>query len=299
MSTALTGQGAGDNGQGGNASGGAGGTGNQNNTPDWRTSLPEDLRSEKVFESIKGKDWSEAGPVLAKNYLNAQKLVGAEKLVIPGKDATPEQIAEFRTKLGVPAKPEEYGLKLPEGLTEDKLDKARVDAWKKHLHDQGVPKAAAEALITQYLTDEHSLMQARAKAQADEQKAWATQLKEQFGNEYDTKVNLARYALEQFKDPALISWLEETGAGSHPAVVAFFSKVGQALSDDSPRSGGGSGTGGNGEPRTAAQAQAALNEFNRNESKQKALWDHAHPQHDAVVAEKDKLFKLAYPDDEK
>lgn len=299
MSTALTGQGAGDNGQGDKASGGAGGTGNQNNTPDWRASLPEDLRSEKVFESIKGKDWSEAGPVLAKNYLNAQKLVGAEKLVIPGKDATPEQIADFRKKLGVPEKPEEYGVKLPEGLTEDKLDKARLDAWRKHLHDQGVPKAAAEALIGQYLADEFGAVQARAKAQEEQAKQWQAQIKEQFGADYDKNLNLARYALEQFKDPALISWLEETGAGNHPAVVAFFSKVGQALADDSVRNGGGAGGGGSGEPRSAAQAQAALQEFNRNEAKQKALWDPAHPQHDAVVAEKDKLFKLAFPDDEK
>ncbi|MDQ5977611.1 MAG: hypothetical protein QG602_583 [Verrucomicrobiota bacterium] len=112
-------------------------------------------------------------------------------------------------------------------------------------------------------------------------------------------MNFARFALEQFKDPNLVQWLEETGAGNHPAVVAFFSKVGQALSDDSPRNGGGSGMGGGGDPKTAAQAQAALQEFNRSEAKQKALWDHSHPQHEAVVAEKDKLFKLAYPDDEK
>lgn len=298
MSTALTGP-----------SGGDGGQGNPPATPpasgnppaaDWRTSLPEDLRSEKVFESIKGKDWSEAGPVLAKNYLNAQKLVGADKLVIPGKDASPEQIADFRKKLGVPEKPEEYGIRLPEGLTEDKLDKARVDAWRKHLHEQGIPKAAAEALIGQYLADEFSTVQARAKAQEEQAKAWQMQLKEKFGQKYDENINLARFALEQFSDPSLVQWLEESGAGNNPAVVEFFAKVGQALSDDAPRNGGGTGMGGNGAPKTAAQAQAALNEFNRNESKQKALWDPQHPQHDAVVKEKDQLFKLAFPtDDEK
>lgn len=300
MSTALTGQGAGTAGQGDGTSGSASGTGNQSQqtqpTPDWRTSLPEDLRSEKVFESIKGKDWSEAGPVLAKNYLNAQKLVGAEKLVLPTKDSTPEQVAEFRKKLGVPDKFDEYGIALPEGMKEEQLNKESLDTWRQRLHAQGIPKAAAEAIIKDYLADTKGMMDAQAKAQEDQSKAWAAELKEKFGQNYDKNINLARYALEEFSDPKLVEWLEASGAGNNPTVVEFFAKVGAAMSEDRPRTGAGGGA--TGEPRTKAQAQAAINEFNRNEAKQKALWEANHPQHEAVVKERDALFKIAFAEDE-
>jgi hypothetical protein len=300
MSTALTGQGAGAAGQGDGTPAGAGGTGNQSQqsqpTPDWRTSLPEELRSEKVFESIKGKDWAEAGPVLAKNYLNAQKLVGAEKLVLPTKDSTPEQVAEFRKKLGVPDKADEYGIALPEGMKEEQLNKESLDTWRQRLHAQGIPKAAAEAIIKDYLADTKGMMDAQTKAQEEQAKAWQQELRQKFGVNYDKSINLARYALEEFADPKLTEWLESTGAGNNPTVVEFFSKVGAAMSEDRPRTGVGGVEGG--EPRSKAQAQAAINEFHRNEAKQKALWDANHPQHDAVVKERDKLFQIAYADED-
>lgn len=291
MSTTLTGQKTGAEGQGGDASGGTGGTGSQ--ITDWRSSLPENLRGEKVFESIKGKDLAEALPNLAQQFVHAQKMVGADKIVIPGKDATPEQVAEYRKKLGVPEKPEDYALALPEGLTEDKVDKQFVDTWRKRLHAQGVPKAAAEAIIKDYLADNVAKNAADTKAAEDQAKAWQLEMKTKFGSKYDETVNMAQHALEHFKDEKLIEWLESTGAGNHPAVVEFFSKVGKLVSDDRvARGGSGSSTGA---PRTPAAAQAALNEFHQNSDKMKALFEKDHPNHEAVVKERADLFRAAYP----
>ena len=290
----LTGQTPGDAGQG-KAPGDAGGAGNQTIT-DWRSKLPDDLRSEKVFESIKGTNWDEAGPLLAKNYLHAQRLVGADKLVLPTDKSTPEEIAAFRTKLGVPAKPEEYGFKLPEGLKEEQLDKARVDTWRKEMHEAGIPKAAAERLLSKYLAEEHGATQAAIAARTKQAEADELAVKETFGVKYDEKVNFARFALRQFGDDNLVNLLESTGMGSNPAVVKFFATIGEQLSDD--RASGGAG-GQSSSLATPELAQHALNEFNTNTEKQKALWDAQHPNHKAAVEEREKLFAAAFPPDKK
>lgn len=290
--TLLTGQ---QPGQGNNAPA-AGDAGNQgHNATDWRAALPEDLRSEKVFESIKGKDWNEAGPLLAKNYVHAQRLVGADKLVLPTEKSTPEEIKAFRQKLGVPEKPEEYGYKLPEGLTEDKLDKARVDLWRKEMHEAGIPKAAAERLLNKYLAEEHGSLQAQLAARDKEIEGFELKTREMFGDKFEEKLNLARWAAKEFGNEELMGILEQSGLGSHPSVVAMLAKIGESLSEGGPR-GGGSGTGspeiGSMSPETAT---AALNAFNRDQEKQKALWNDQHPQHDAVVKERAALVKAAFP----
>lgn len=265
-----------------------GGGGNQ--TPDWRTSLPDDLRSEKVFESIKGKDWSEAGPVLAKNYVNAQRLVGADKLVLPTDKSTPEEIAAFRTKLGVPAKFEDYAVKLPEGMPETAIDKTRVDAWRKEMHEAGIPKAQAERIMSKYIAEEFGSTQARAQAHAKQLETNELTIKQEFGTKFDEKVNFARLAVKEFGSEGLSELLESTGLGSNPEVVRLFAKIGEKLADDTAR-----GTGAKFTATSKEGAQAALTDFNRNEAKTKALFDKSNPMHDAVVKERAELFAAAFP----
>lgn len=268
------------------------GSGNQPPS-DWRAGLPEELRGDKSLESIKGKDWAEAGPVLVKNYIHAQSLVGADKIIIPGKDATKEQVAEYRKKLGVPEKPEDYAHKLPEGLTEDKIDKKLLDTWKQRLHAQGLSKTQAEAVIADYLTDNVGTIKANETAAAKQQEKWELELKTKFGGDYDKQVNFARHALDKLGNPELTALLDSSGLGSNPAVVEFFAKAGKAISDDSARGNGGSQF--SGKPTSAAGAQSALEAFNRDVAKQEALWKPEHPQHAHVVAERNELFQMAFP----
>lgn len=285
--SALTGQ---QGGQGDNASANAG---NQTPPTDWRSALPAEYHSEKSLESIKGKDWAEAGPALVKSYVNAQKLVGADKLVLPTATSTPEQIKEFRTKLGVPEKFEDYGVKLPDGVKAEQLDQKLVDSWRQRLHAQGVPKAAAEALIADYITDNVGSAAAAEKARTDQDTQWELSLKQKFGDQYDAQVNYARHALANLGTPELAAAIDKAGFGNHPELVSFFAKAGKAISDDSAN-GRGNGQG-NGAPKTAAAAQAALDAFNRDDAKQKALWDKSHASHEAVVKERAALFETAFP----
>lgn len=285
----LTGQQGSAGGQADGGSGGAGGAGNQ---PDWRSSLPDDLKQEKVFESIKGKDWNEAGPLLAKSYLHAQRLVGADKIVLPTDKSTPEEIAAFRSKIGVPAKPEEYTFKLPEGLKPEGLNKDRISAWQKEMHEAGLPKAAADRLLSRYLAEEHTAVTSAAAARTKELETNELTLKQEFGVKFDEKVNNARFAMRTFGNDTLAQLLDSTGMGSNPEVVKFFAAIGEKLGDDSARGAGGSGGNVHASPELA---QAALNSFNTNADNMKALFDKDHPMHDAKVAERRKLYEAAYP----
>ena len=55
---------------------------------------------------------------LAKSYVNAQSMIGADKVAIPGKHATDEDWGEVYRRLGRPDTPEGYELvnEVPEGV---------------------------------------------------------------------------------------------------------------------------------------------------------------------------------------
>lgn len=284
----------GNPGQGGNPT--PGGNPNPGNQPtDWRTSLPEDLRSEKVFESIKGKDWTEAGPVLAKNYVNAQRMVGADKLVVPGPNASAEEQASFYNKIGRPETADKYTYRLPEGVKAEQLNKTVMDSWLKEMHEAGVPAKAAERLLSKYLADEFATHNAAKTNTTKTQQGWELSLKEKWGAKYDESLNYAKFALKEYGDPAgnLSKFLDATGLGSHPEVLDFFQRVGRTLSDDKARTGRSAGF--SATPRNPAEAQDQLNAFNTNKDKQKALFDRKDIGHDAAVAERKALFEAAFP----
>lgn len=79
----------------------------------WHESLPDDL---KPYSGSLAK-YPNATELL-RGFGNAQTMLGKrpQELKPPGADATPEQKAAWYKTLGVPDKPEEYGLKKPDNL---------------------------------------------------------------------------------------------------------------------------------------------------------------------------------------
>jgi hypothetical protein len=75
---------------------------------DWRTGLPTELQGNPALAK-----YTDVG-ALAKAYINAEKAIGADKIVMPDKHATADDLKAIFHKLGLPQKMEEYELKMPE-----------------------------------------------------------------------------------------------------------------------------------------------------------------------------------------
>ena len=265
--------------------------GQQGNQPpaafDFRTILPEDIRGEKMWETFKPKDQNEFVQQLSKGYVESQRLIGKKGLIVPDDNAPPEKWAEFYKALGRPDSPDGYEVKPPEGMTLDsEEDKAALAAWKKELHEAGVPAKTAARLVGKYLSDRHAERSALAK----EQENWVNQTKTKFGEKLDENVNFAKHALRQIGTPELSALLDSSGLGNHPAVVEAFAKAGRALSEGAaPRSPGATG----GAVTTPDAAQAEIATFDRTHAE--AIFDANHKDHDWAVKRRAELFQIAYP----
>ena len=119
------------------------------------------------------------------------KFTGGGLLKIPGKDAKPEEIAEFHKALGVPEKSEDYfqSVKLENGAVIGDADKPLVDGFAAAVHKSGATPAFVNAALNWYYTQQEE--QAAALDEADDafQRESEQALKEEYGPAFRRNTN--------------------------------------------------------------------------------------------------------------
>src|SRR5690606_22717197 len=100
---------------------------------DWRATI-----SEPGLRRVAEKFTSPAEVV--KSYAALQSRLG-RSVVKPGPDAAPEEVAAYRRQLGVPERPEQYEVRLPEtlpaALRDDPAGAALQQGFLKAMHEAG------------------------------------------------------------------------------------------------------------------------------------------------------------------
>lgn len=256
-------------------------------SPDWKTSLPDEIKSDPSLSDI--QDVAN----LAKSYINGQKLIGKDKIALPGKDATDTEMSAFYSQIGRPETSSNYKFgdkpNLPEGLKYDEnLEKGFKDA----AHVAGLTNTQAKSLhdfYNTYIGKEFEASNEKGTAMKEE---WTKELKQEFGKAFDERTDLAKRAVDKFGGDDFKKYLDETGMGNNPMLVKLFANIGELIAE---------GKGDTGESGTfimtpdAAKREVAR--YNRDPEFMKAYNGTDHPGHDEAVSKMTSLFKLAYPDE--
>lgn len=161
---------------------------------DWAMDLPEDLRE---FAGTFGKYQSEAE--LLKGFGHMSRLVGdrGNAVTLPNEKSTPEQIADFREKFGVPAEPDGYELNPPQDFPEElQWTRGEAGEFEAILHRHHVPKAAAQELANLHAAHMQSMFQEKTAEIEREQNAFLDsqiqELKQTHGAGYKLVIEQAR-----------------------------------------------------------------------------------------------------------
>lgn len=289
------GQGAGGQGGaqgGGQASQGAGGGllegGGQGGAAgfDWKGALGEQFQA---FEpTIKAKGWK--GPADAlKAYNEAQKFIGADpnsRLILPGKDAKPEEVAAFWGKLGRPEAPGNYQLPKLEGGSADPKSE---EVWKAIFHQVNMPQAMAEKL---YATAGKAIQEQVAAQRAELEKATATmraQTAAEFGEKFDAaRVMAKRAAVAAGLTDEDTAAIYKAGPGVERAMFRILARLGEGIKEDTAAGGDSGGM-------SAQDAQAEINRLYGDPEFMRAYKEKGHPQHNDSVEKMEKLFKARWP----
>lgn len=184
----------------------------QAEAPAWTSQLPEELRGNADVMKQLGK-FNKIGD-LAKSYSELESKIG-NSIVRPGKDASPEDVNAFYQKLGKPETADKYT-----------IDDENAGAYKELAYKNNLTDEQAKGMY-QALRD----LGEKAMAQNKEQlmmKAKATEdaLKKEYGNDYQTKLELCRRGVVAYGGPGLGKKLQDTGLLFDEDVVRMFIKLG-------------------------------------------------------------------------
>lgn len=254
---------------------------------DWKSGLPDDVRNDPSIADIK-----DVG-AMAKSYINGQKLIGKNRIALPGEGATDEEISAFHSQLGRPETSNLYDFgerpALPDGL---EYDEGFETQYKELAYKAGLNPNQAKAIYDGY----HEYIQSKSSSEGEntaaQTSAWVDSLKKEFGKAYNERVELASRAVDTYGDGDLKEWLDNSGMGNNPMMVKLFAKIGEGLAE-----GRSDSVQDRGFIMTPDQAKQEIARYNRDQTFMSAYQSGDNPGHAEAVKKMDSLFKLAYPDE--
>ena len=236
---------------------------------DWKANLSDEVRADKSLENIKDIEG------LAKSYVHAQKLVGADKIPVPNKYATDKDWDAVYEKLGRPKTSDGYKYELPE---DQKVDETALKNFSSQAHKLGLLPTQAQGMVKFYNEMMgKQLADAESISTAQREKAM-TELKTEWGQAYDQKLQKANAVVSSVFPKGIMSMNLEDGSkiGDHPAVIKAFSALADKMGEDNIVQASGPVF------MTPKEIEKQIGELQQPGS---SYWDKNHPNHQAAVEE--------------
>jgi hypothetical protein len=194
-------------------------------TPDAAQGSWTDGFEDTVRDHMATKGYTEPAH-LASAYMNLEKAVGADKVVLPHADS---DISEWEgwAKLGTPADADGYELVAPEGF--ESYDQGLSDWFREAAYEAKLPASMAQGLhdhFVERMMDSHS---EQANLQAQQNQDWESELRKEYGTAFDERIGAAQKAMREYGTPELQDAIDAAGLGSNPDLVRAFANIGIKL----------------------------------------------------------------------
>lgn len=231
---------------------------------------------------------------LVKMTIDAQSMVGADKILAPKEDWTESDWNQHYEKLGRPEDKDGYSLpdyskweNVPEGFD---IKEDQYEAFKDSLHKHGVSKRQGDAIIQDILQQNVESFRTNVGERDSLINESTQKLKDEFGDNFSGNIEVAESVLKKFGSEDLGGFLRDSGLDSNYDFVKFLVDVGKHFTEDSG-DGGQSSLG----LSTPAAAQQEIENLKRDEKFTAALTDINNPQHKYAKEKWENLFKTAFP----
>jgi len=221
----------------------------------------------------------------------ADKLIGAKGVIVPGDNAKPEDVEKFYNTLGRPAKADGYKFDPIDNPHEKIRGNPDLDKnFKAMAYKHGLTQKQASAMYKDYIGGlSKGLTKSDEMEKADTDKARA-ELTQEWGAEYDTKINKVKSIVEKYGGPDALKHFNEKGYGRDPIVLKTWANISKNFAEDSFVRGD------NVVPSDVADAQKKIKDI---------MDDKAHPfwvsgkGHDEAVVEVSRLQEIITPNERK
>ena len=238
-------------------------------TGSWLDGLEEEYKSNPLINK-----WESLND-FAKTHLNAQKLIGADKIAIPGKAATDEEWQSVYQRLGAPEDPNQYEVEQT-----DVFDEASFTAFKNKAYEIGLSNKQAKEIAGLYQDQINTGREALNQRAEEARFSGEQELRQEFGQNFEQKLTQAQAAARTVMgDTEIFDQIQLADGrvlGDHPAIIRTFSRMAEMLGED----------GLVGAPTDVVMSSQDAKQLISEHMRPNTPYTIAgHPEHDAAVAE--------------
>ena len=247
----------------------------------WKSSISEEFRNDPNIEKFTEID------ALAKSYINATRMIGQDKVAVPNKNSTEDQWNEVYSKLGRPESADKYALNIESEAVA--MDEGAIKSFAEQSHKLGLNNTQAQGILEFYKNNMESNMQ-RATVDTETAQAQAeTELRAEWGKEFDSHVSKASALAKANMNPEILDLQMQDGTriGDHPEIIKGFAKIAGMLSED----------------KLVSTESESVNSMKDLQSEISAItndttgpyWNNKHPDHAKMVQQVYTLREMAQP----
>ncbi len=189
----------------------SGGSGNE-----FLSMIPEEIRGHPSISPIKDVE------NLARSYVNAQRLIGADKIPMPA-NPTEEDLDRIYDRLGRPSTPEDYGIAADGSVVTEEVAKEYSDI----AHKLRLTPDQAQGILEYYRgTVEQSGAATLEMAEVAREET-VSSLKQEWGRAFEQKVDAAARVAQEFGNPEMFDITLQDGSklGDNPDFIKAFAKI--------------------------------------------------------------------------
>jgi hypothetical protein len=188
--------------------------------PEWAKglSVEEDILKAPMFSSI--KDIND----VVKGYYHAQKMVGADKVIVPNKNSSAEEWKAYYIKAGLPEKFEDYKLETPYAGTDFE------DNLKKKAYELNVRPDQVSELVKLMEDRNNSLIEQYDAEEAQTLKQNQETLMKEWGAAFDRKISDAQKVVKHFGGEEMFkNIMSDPTVANNIHVVKLLAEIGGKL----------------------------------------------------------------------
>jgi len=248
----------------------------------FRDHIDETLRDDPSLSTYKDLNG------MAKSLINAQKMIGADKIAIPGSWATDEDWSQVYDKLGRPGASDGYNIETNEVMTENDV------GWFQDVaHKVGLNTNQAQALFGEYTDLVSNIREQSTTDLTNLSNERESELRREWGNNFEARIEGANNVVAEFssEDAGILDIQLSDGSvlGDHPAFVRMTSGIAEFMAS---KLGEDTFSGRDNEPgMSSADIQLEMSKLTQQGS---PYWIKDHPDHDNAVAEVMRLRRLIH-----
>ena len=235
----------------------------------WKDSISEVYRNDPNIQKFTEAD------ALAKSYINAVRMIGQDKMIVPNKNFTEDQWEEAYIKMGRPESADKYSLDIKSDVVP--LDEQAIKSFQEQSFKLGLNNEQAKGVLDFYKNNMEAQTQ-QAKVDAETSQAQAQNLlRQEWGRDYDANIAKAKSLATANLAPEVFEMQLADGSrlGDNVDVIKGFAKIAGMMSEDKILST---------ESENMDKSEDIQTEIDQiMNDRNGPYWNKSHPNHDKVV----------------